>query len=117
MHSKYGTLGISDSSASTSTSDLPSTELRHSIFTENQRLTASQRVNYYATKIPFIPSFKSFNGVKVVFIVLLLHRLHFYSVFSFIQNLNSTSVHDSDDSNINTMELAAAYIALSFFIG
>ena len=85
----------------------------------NQMLTISDRVNLVLNKIPFPPSFKSFNGVKIIFIITFLHRIHFYSVYSFIANLSATRLSDNDidDANEDSPETAHAYFAFVFMLG
>ncbi|KAI6660903.1 Solute carrier family 15 member 4-like [Oopsacas minuta] len=82
-------------------------------------LTASDRVNSFLNKIPFPPSFGSFNGVKIILFIIFLHRIHFYSVFAFISNLSSirSSDHDSDDADENSAQSAHAFIAFAFMLG
>ena len=45
-------------------------------------------------RFPFPPGFAQFPGVKIIFLILFLHRLHFYSIFNFIDNL--LAIRDTD---------------------
>ena len=40
-------------------------------------------------RLPFPPFYSQFSSVKIIFIILFLHRLHFYSIFNFINHLDS----------------------------
>ena len=82
-------------------------------------LTISDGINFILNKIPFPPSFKSFNGVKIIFIITFLHRIHFYSVYAFIANLSATRLSDNDidDANEDSSETAHAYFAFVFMLG
>ena len=103
------------------TRDLTSTETYtgRSIPKKKAILSISDGVNYILNKIPFPPSFKSFNGVKIIFIITFLHRIHFYSVYAFIANLSATRLKDNDvdDVNEDSPEIAHAYFAFVFMLG
>ena len=86
---------------------------------EKTKSTFTELVHSLITRIPFPPSFKGFNGVKVILYLTFLHRVHFYSVHAFITNLSATRVsdNDADDADEDSLQTANAFLAFSLILG
>ena len=86
---------------------------------EEPSKTVSDWINAVLEKIPFPSSIKSYNGVKIILFVTFLHRIHFYSVYSFILNISAISRldDDSDDVKEDSEQTAHAFLALAFMLG
>ena len=63
----------------------------------------------------FPPGYSKFPGVKIIFLVLLLHRIHFYSTFNFI-NLLSSVRGPSNPPNEYSGSTAQAFLSASTFL-
>ena len=70
----------------------------------------------YVYRFPFPPFYHQFPSVKIIFIILFLHRIHFYSIFNFINHLDSirgVNTHVNEYSAGTSQAVVSASILLS----
>ena len=74
------------------------------------------RIIRFFYRFSFPPGFTQFPGVKIIFIILFLHRLHFYSIFNFIEHLfairnDGTEINEYPAATAQAMTSAAILLA------
>ena len=87
---------------------------------EKERLVASpkpQKSNLFKKIfcLPFPPGFSQFPSVKIVLLVVLLHRIHIYSTFNFINGLSETRENQSTVTE-NSAITAQLFMSSALFL-